>query len=113
MFIDIDKIVFLRIKNMIKLEKDSWYKLYGSTGRLYYFKFEKLYDGYYVYSYGFYILDNMYYIDDHFSTKNYLRNKDLTKLIDISSIIEYLPNGNIDKIIYIRKNRIKNLLNES
>ena len=63
------------------------------------------------------ILDLEYYFYKNIIQKNdenhiIYRDNDAFKEVNIKDIIDLLPNDNIDKINYMRKNRIKSLLDK-
>lgn len=99
-----------------ELIKDYWYKIIDDDV-IYYFKFECI-KNYCINSYNLYlsyINYNTYNIvNTQICTLDWFERVDIkVEKIDISEIINFLPDTNSDKINFLRKQRIKNLLNES
>lgn len=98
-----------------KLKIGSYYKvLLHSKNNFYYFRFEKALNGL-IYSYGYAISsirnNMMYYTNKHFSDEQFIIFYKVEEIL-IEDIIEYLPDDNKEKISYLRKNKIKTLLDE-
>lgn len=105
----------MRVDDLIK---DKWYKIYSKNDDFFdCFKFEKIEDNK-IYSYNFYIspytkipYTKIPYtkIVNHLCSVIFLDNYKISE-IDISEIVNYLPQNNPDKINYFRNQRIKQLL---
>lgn len=97
---------------MIQFKKDYYYKLYDNQLDIVsYFKFKFILDNR-VFCDGFEIYDGFYMIyDENYCDTVYFERYDIiVEEIDISVIVDYLPENNLDKIIYLRKQKIKSLL---
>lgn len=103
------------------LKKDSYYKFYGYQYH-YYIRFEKI-EKQTIYSYGWEIkllikrdcetvLENKAYYGLNNVFGNIINNEENLNVeeVELSEIIDYLPNNHPDKIIY-RNKRIKMILN--
>lgn len=98
------------------MEKGKFYCLEYTTIQRYYFCFDKI-DNNNLYLYGDYSIlcykNKFSYYTTYYFTNWDILSKYVIKEVDLSVIVNHLPNDNKDKIIYLRKQRIKNLLYES
>lgn len=91
----------------MELKENSFYRL-NCRGYNTFFKFKGLIDNNGIKIDGYYLDHSFSYI----SGRVYLQFAYITEIeeIDFSVIVNYLPNENLDKINFLRKQRIKSLL---